>query len=479
MKDMDSVMDSEKKQNILLNRQEYDELYDRFKWVTPQEAQLAQEQRSNILTAIDSQVEYRFHHTKLVYLDLSPGCRLCGEGAWSCLFINNFCNGRCFFCPSEQISKSEPATNGIPFPNPRDYVDYIQKFNIQGAGLSGGEPLLTFDRTLRFVDKIKKAFGKSLYLWLYTNGLVADQEKLTKLQEAGLDEIRFNLIASDYDLSKIKIAVSLIPTVTVEIPAAPDHSERLKRLLHELQDLGVRFLNLHQLRCTPHNARAMIQKGYTLLHGPKVTVLESELTALRTIQYAIENRIQLPINYCSFVYKDGAQTLAYRQRLAALICKPFEDITALGAIRRLSLRDHPAALVKIAADLKNQDLSADVFSINSNQDRLFFNQSVLPRLDLKGRSLWVAYYLPVLMPGVSYQNPFEEIQLNKKKKVIIERKQVLPDRELHENDIETFKNLFIAKTSGLSYAPPQESAGETLKEPAEWERFRPGLQDYY
>ena len=476
---MDSARDSEKSRHTLLNRQEYDELYDRFKWVTPQEAQLAQEQRSNILTAIDSQVEYRFHHTKLVYQDLSPGCRLCGEGAWSCLFINNLCNGRCFFCPSAQISKSEPATNGIPFPNPRDYIDYIQKFNIQGAGISGGEPLLTFDRTLRFVDKIKKTFGQALYLWLYTNGLVADQEKLTKLQEAGLDEIRFNLIASDYDLSKIKMAVSLIPTVTVEIPAAPDHAERLKRLLHELQDLGVRFLNLHQLRCTPHNARAMIQKGYTLLHGPKATVLESELTALRTIQYAIENRIQLPINYCSFVYKDGAQTLAYRQRLAALICKPFEDITALGAIRRMSLREHPAALAKIAVDLKNQDLSRDAFSIHSNPDRLFFNQSVLPRLNLKGRSLWVAYYLPVLMPGVSYQNPFEEIRLNKKKKVIIERKQVLPDRELHENDLETFKNLFIAKKSGLSYAFPPEPLGETLKEPAEWEQFRPGLQDYY
>ncbi|RPI75356.1 MAG: radical SAM protein, partial [Desulfobacteraceae bacterium] len=254
---MNATMDSEKNQNILLNRREYGELYDQFKWAGPAAARLGMEQRAAILTAIDSRVEYRFHHTKLVYQDLSPGCRLCGDGAWSCLFINNLCNGQCFFCPAEQTSKSEPATNGIPFPNPRDYIDYIKKFNFQGASISGGEPLLTFDRTLLFVDKIKKAFGSALYLWLYSNGLVADHEKLARLRDAGLDEIRFNLIASNYDLTKIKMAVDLIPAVTIEIPAAPDHAERLQRLVPELSDLGVRFLNLHQLRCTPHNAQAM------------------------------------------------------------------------------------------------------------------------------------------------------------------------------------------------------------------------------
>ena len=36
---------------------------------------------------------------------------------------------------------------------------YMEKFKIRGVGLSGGEPLLTFDRTLQFLTRIKKRSG--------------------------------------------------------------------------------------------------------------------------------------------------------------------------------------------------------------------------------------------------------------------------------------------------------------------------------
>ncbi|MCJ7596234.1 MAG: radical SAM protein, partial [Desulfobacterales bacterium] len=135
-------------------------------------------------------------------------------GEWSCLFINSICNARCFYCPTEQPSKSEPMTNGIRFANPQDYADYIEKFNIRGVGLSGGEPLLTFDRTLQFLTKIKRRFGDTVHVWLYTNGILATREKFKRLKEAGLDEVRFDISANGYDLEKVREAVGLKETVT-------------------------------------------------------------------------------------------------------------------------------------------------------------------------------------------------------------------------------------------------------------------------
>jgi len=336
-----------KEAHIEANRREYGETYHAFKWISAAEAQAAGKEREEILEVLKPAVQFGYRRTKLDCSRLSPGCLLCGRGAWSCLFINSICNARGFYCPTEQPSKSEPTTNGIRFTNPQDYGDYIERFKIRGVSLSGGEPLMTFDRTLHFLSRIKKRFGANVYLWLYTNGILATPEKLRTLKDAGLDEIRFDISANGYDLEKVRSAAALIDTVTVEVPAIPEDADLLKMLLPKLHEMGVKHLNLHQLRCTPHNRDRLTRRGYTFLHGPKVTVLESELAALRMIQYAQDRAIGLPVNYCSFVYKNGFQALAYRKRLAAFLCKPFESITAAGAVRRMTLKGRPEQLDEV------------------------------------------------------------------------------------------------------------------------------------
>jgi uncharacterized protein len=76
--------------------------------------------------------------------------------------------------------------------------------------------------------------------------------------------------------------------------------------------MGINHLHLHQLRLTPHNRSKFKNRPYTFLHGEKVTVLESELTALALIRQASSQRLTLPINYCSFVYKHRYQRTAAR-----------------------------------------------------------------------------------------------------------------------------------------------------------------------
>lgn len=464
---------------VQMNKEEYGENYPLLRWVTEEEAQSAAKEREEILDSLRGKVRFGFRETKLDCTRLSPGCLLCGEGAWSCLFINSVCNAHCFFCPTEQPSKSEPITNGIRFSGPNDYIDYLKRFSIRGVSISGGEPLLTLDRTLLFIRKIKKTFGEKIYLWLYTNGILVNEDNLKKLNDAGIDEVRFNINAAHYDLEKVSLAVPVIDTVTVEIPAVPERYGQLKGLLRPLQDAGVKFLNLHQLRCTPHNVKNIIKRNYILLHGPKATVLESELTALKLLKYAKENHIGLPLNYCSFVYKNSAQTVAYRKRLAAFLRKPFEDITEVGAIRRMSIKGHPQEILAAAEELKNSRRPEGSWQLTSEKNRVFFNESVWGYLDFSRYSLFLDYYVPLLMPSVSYQNSYEQIRLNTKKNVIIERKQVLRDRELKSDAVKAFQERFIGPHENGPVVWEADGNKAGFDEITEMERLRPGLQEYY
>ena len=71
------------------------------------------------------------------------------------------------------------------------------------------------------------------------------------------------------------------------------------------------------------------------VHGEKVTVLESELTALRLVRYAIEQEIDLPVNYCSFPYKRRFQHAAARRRGIPFILADHEKVTDAGYLRAL------------------------------------------------------------------------------------------------------------------------------------------------
>ncbi len=108
-------MEISREKAIELNKREYGETYGLFKWVTPEEAERASRERDRILRSMQGRVSLGFNGTKVYWGELSPGCRLCAAGSWSCLFINGICNAKCFCCPTGQTSRSEPTTSGIPY----------------------------------------------------------------------------------------------------------------------------------------------------------------------------------------------------------------------------------------------------------------------------------------------------------------------------------------------------------------------------
>ncbi|MBL7180978.1 MAG: radical SAM protein [Desulfobacterales bacterium] len=437
-------------------------------------AREAEAERTHRLSALGNNIKVAHEGTKPHLGPLATGCHICSQGEWSCLFINGKCNCRCFYCPTVQDEISVPTTNRIPFAKARDYADYIRHFDFKGVSISGGEPLLTFDSTLRYIETVRRRQGDALHIWLYTNGTLLTAEHLIRLESAGLNEIRFDISAADYDLKKVEMAVGRIPCVTVEIPIIPEDRPRVAELLSAMHDIGVSHLNLHQLRLTPYNSSRLKIRPYTFLHGEKVTVLESELTALALMQTAVAQNIGLPINYCSFVYKHHYQRAANRRRSARFILKGPESITDSGYIRALALTGPAERIGRQAEDLSRHNADPQLWSISAQKDRLCFHERLWPLIDFEGCELMVSYSEALLRPLISYQRAFKEIRINTGRTLYVEKQPLSINRRLNDAQKSALANLVIGPAPSEPGRKEQE-----LGEIIEYELIRPGLQEYF
>jgi hypothetical protein len=295
------------------------------------------------------------------------------------------------------------------------------------------------------------------------------------LRDAGLDEIRFDIGATDYHLDKLRLAVGVIPTVTVEIPAIPEDLELMKAKMLAMREVGVNHLNLHQLRLTPYNFDRLAPRGYTYIHGDKVTVLESELTALELLQFSLDQRLGLPVNYCSFVYKNRYQARASRRRNAAFVGKGFEALTAAGYLRTLTLLGSAADIGHLVDSLRAQGRAGELWQLSSSKERLSVHPSLWPLVEFSSFSLQVTYSSCKQLSSVSYRNPFVAVKIGPRKQVVVERAQVGRNYLFVGEAIAEFAECFLAdrsKERGMA-------GGGHLAEPAGYEWLPVGLQSYY
>jgi pyruvate formate-lyase activating enzyme-like uncharacterized protein len=379
------------RQQIAANEDEFGLHYRALKFPGRQRQASANRRRQELLDSLAGQLRWTAGATKPHLGQLSPGCRQCVAGVWSCLFINASCNANCFYCPAPQDRNELPATNNLLFRHPDAYATYLKRLGFKGASISGGEPLLTPNRTLAFLRAARQALGPKGHLWMYTNGILLTREMAARLAAAGLDEIRFDIGATGYKCHNISAARGLIPIISVEIPAVPEALPRLKKVLPELPPLGVQHLNLHQLRLTRHNFRHLTQRNYTFLHGEKITVLDSELAALEILSFVARAKLQLPVNYCSFVFKHRQQNAAARRRIAQLERHPLELVTNAGFIRKLALCGDPEQLQKQIGLWRQAGLSAKLWGLKSVKNQLQIAPQLVPLIRSQKLRLSVGY----------------------------------------------------------------------------------------
>ncbi|MHB2025019.1 MAG: radical SAM protein [Elusimicrobiota bacterium] len=235
---------------------------------------------------------------------LPPGCKGCLKGRGTNLYVTGLCTRDCFFCFNNKPRRDEIVVHGIPVKNPEDVSSIVERYDLRSVGISGGEPLLYPKRVIAIIQALRRMPRKTR-IDLYTNGDRADKNLLLKLRDAGLDSLRFNLVARDYDPSPIPEALRIFNDVTVEVPVIPGQIEKLKSLALNLDSMGVPYMVIHELFiCSENNARVAKENlrekpqkvSRHLLWKP---TRESEEAALEFLLFALNSLERMGVYYCS------------------------------------------------------------------------------------------------------------------------------------------------------------------------------------
>ncbi|HDN75817.1 MAG TPA: 4Fe-4S cluster-binding domain-containing protein, partial [Acidilobales archaeon] len=102
--------------------------------------------------------------------ELAVGCKLCKEGLKSTLFLTGLCPERCFYCPIsfERRGKDVTFINEVLVKDLSDVIIEVIASRSRGIGITGGEPLVRFNKLVKVIKELKEFFGDEFHIHLYT-----------------------------------------------------------------------------------------------------------------------------------------------------------------------------------------------------------------------------------------------------------------------------------------------------------------------
>lgn len=268
---------------------------------------------------------------------LSRGCQICQRGKWLCIFLTYLCDAKCSFCPApfKQLDKTASAF-GCDLSTLSKHLDNSL---FEGISFSGGECFLVFDRMVEWLPYLKRRFPH-FYYWAYTNAIALDEDQMVILASKGLNEIRFNIAATNYGstviLDKIKTAATIFDFVAVEIPSIPEDYPKLEPVLHVLDDMNVNYLNLHEYIVVNGDPGTLAGSGTFLMN--KEAEIRYDLNSMpnseRIMSYCRNNGLRFIINNCSLDQKE-MQMLQRRLVMGQMLKQHYDKIMNDGILETL------------------------------------------------------------------------------------------------------------------------------------------------
>ncbi len=250
---------------------------------------------------------------------LPPGCRGCLGGKGTNAFVTGLCTRECFFCFNQKPRTDELVVHGIRLAEPEAAAEVVRRYGLRSVGVSGGEPTMRPQRLLRLVRALR-GLPFRVRIDLYTNGDRLSDALLSELKDVGLDALRFNLVAREFDTEPLERALRYFDETAVEVPVIPERLSEMKDMVLRLDALGVPFLNIHELFACRENSARVAQKGYSSGGGNGAAlqwepVAGADEAALSLLLFALENTAQLSVYYCSCMTQQDISRRGMRRRL--------------------------------------------------------------------------------------------------------------------------------------------------------------------
>ena len=332
---------------------------------------------------------------------LSPACRMCAKGSKLVVLITGLCPAKCFYCPLsfEKGGKDRIFADEWELNNEKDTKKLIREaeyIEATGAGITGGDPLVVWQRTKKYISLLKKTFGEDFHIHLYTSGL-KNGSHIDELVSAGLDEIRFHPMPSYWVeiknspiVSAIKNALKTDVDVAFEIPAIPNMEREMFSLIKWADDNGFSWVNLNELEYSERNCDALSLRSYVVKDDISAAVKGSQETALKVLGMAADENFKVGVHYCSSSFKDGIQLRNRIMRRANNVAREYEIISDDGTLIKGVIYSKKEPLKKLYLSLKKEfKISSDHLFINKKKNRIEVGIWVLEKIApvLKKRGL--------------------------------------------------------------------------------------------
>jgi len=235
------------------------------------------------------------------------GCRSCllGTGL-SAIRKTNKCNIQCKFCYNygeldciPPIGEGMWEIGGTKFYE-RD-IDLLLSIYPKPTGISYVylEPFMEIEK---YYGVIAKFHAAGIHQHMYTNGLLCEEAQLKALGEAGLDELRFNLGASncaDKVIQNMAIAKKYIPQVGIETPSTPEYWDSFQQKKEAILLTGIDFMNCAELHLNENNIGNYWGENFYLCRQGYLSPVWSREITFRLMKQAAEENWPITVHDCS------------------------------------------------------------------------------------------------------------------------------------------------------------------------------------
>lgn len=241
------------------------------------------------------------------------------------LFVTGICPRECWYCPlsERRRDRDHVYANERRVDQDEEVLGEARLMNALGTGITGGEPLTRLERAIHYIRLLKEEFGPEHHVHLYTSQ-APDLDTLTRLREAGLDEIRFHPPPDrwedprEYEES-LRVAMDLGLEAGVEVPCL-EGVQAIARMV----DRAGGFLNLNELEFSDTNATALHQRDYEPTDDSSCGARGS-----REVARSVECE---RMHFCSSRFKDAVQLRRRFKRIAQNTRREFDEVTEDGTL---------------------------------------------------------------------------------------------------------------------------------------------------
>ena len=239
------------------------------------------------------------------------GCRSCLMGTGlSAVRRTNTCNVRCRFCYNYgEMDCIPPIGEGMwEIGGTKFYeqdLDLLLSIDEKPTGIAYVylEPFMEIEKYYSVIRKFREA---GIHQHMYTNGTLCTEENLRALGEAGLDELRFNLGASDCAdrvIENIGMAKRFIPRVGIETPMTPELYEGFLAKKERILATELDFINFAELHLNPNNIGNYAGENMYICRQGYISPIWSRQLTLKMMKRATDEGWDVAVHDCSNMTK--------------------------------------------------------------------------------------------------------------------------------------------------------------------------------